>query len=92
MKFEFPSQIFLSQATFSLRIQLSVFFSGEPVTAGNTLANNQVKRSFGNGGSLRDDPNNGCKGDYRNLLFLSPRTPSCPLFCHLGNPALIFFK
>ena len=56
-----------------------------------------VRRSFGNGGSLRDDPKNSCEGDYSNgrfviYFFLSPRAPSCPLFCPSGNQALIFFK
>ena len=30
-----------------------------------------VRRSFGNGGSLRDDPKNSCEGDYRNGRFVS---------------------
>ena len=56
-----------------------------------------VRRSFGNGGSLHDDPKKRLRRrlpqqKIRNFLFLSPRTPSCPLFCPSGNQALFFFQ
>ena len=49
------------------------------------LANIQVRRSFGNEGSLRDDPNNGCEGDYRNERFV------IYFFCPPGLPVVLCF-
>ena len=39
-----------------------------------------ARRSFGNGGSLRDDPKNSCEGDYRNGRFV------IYFFCPPGLP------
>ena len=44
-----------------------------------------LRRSFGNGGSLRDDPKNSCEGDYRNVRFV------IYFFCPPGLPVVHCF-
>ena len=44
-----------------------------------------VRRSFGHGGSLRDDPKDGCEGDYRNERFV------IYFFCLPGLPVVRCF-
>ena len=56
-----------------------------------------VRRSFGNGGSLRDDPKNGCEGDYRtarfviSFFFFVPQDSQLSLSLSLGKPGSYFF-